>query len=180
MQFINSLLNALGKNLNDIDLKHLVSEFGVEKLELQKEKDACPYEYMNCQEKIDETSLPDKRWFYSYLKDGKVDKESKWNKAGFTMDGHISDKKYLHCQKVWKEFEMKTLRDFHDHYLRQYVLLLADVFEKLIGTCMKYYGLDPCQYFSAPGLSWDAMLKMFGVELQKLDDTINTCFLRKV
>ena len=45
---------------------------------------------------------------------------------------------------------------------------------------MKYYGLDPCQYFSAPGLSWDAMLKMFGVELQKIDDTINTCFLRKV
>ena len=75
---------------------------------------------------------------------------------------------------------MKTLRDFHDHQLRQYVLLLADVFEKIIGTCMKYYGLDPCQYFSAPGLSWDAMLKMFGVELQKIDDTINTCFLRKV
>ena len=35
---------------------------------------------------------------------------------------------------------------------------------------MKYYGLDPCQYFSAPGLSWDAMLKMFGVELEKIDD----------
>ena len=47
---------------------------------------------------------------------------------------------------------------------------------------MKYYGLDSCQYFSAPGLSWDAMLKMFGVELEKIDDidTINTCFLRKV
>lgn len=34
MQFINSLLNTLGKKLNDIDLKHLVSKFGVEKLEL--------------------------------------------------------------------------------------------------------------------------------------------------
>ena len=54
--------------------------------------------------------------------------------------------------------------DYHDHYLKKDVLLLADVFEKFIGTCLKYYGLDPCHYFSSPGLSWDAMLKMTGVK----------------
>ena len=32
---------------------------------------------------------------------------------------------------------------------------------------LKYYGLDPCHYFSAPGLSWNAMLKMTGIELEK-------------
>ena len=48
------------------------------------------------------------------------------------------------------------------------VLLLADVFEKFIDTCLKFDWLDPCCYFSSPGLSWDAMLKMAGVRLEKL------------
>ena len=47
------------------------------------------------------------------------------------------------------------------------MLLLSDVFEQFIFTCLKYYGLDPCHYFSSPGLSWDAMLKMTKVELEK-------------
>ena len=61
--------------------------------------------------------------------------------------------------------------DYHDHYLKKDVLLLADVFEKFIDTCLKFYGLDPCHYFSSPGLSWDAMLKMTGMRLKK------TCIL---
>ena len=55
---------------------------------------------------------------------------------------------------------MKNMGDYHDHYFKKLVLLLTDVFEKFIDTCLKYYGLDPCHYFSSPGLSWDAMLKM--------------------
>ena len=58
----------------------------------------------------------------------------------------------------------------HDCYLRKDVLLLADVFEKFISTCLKYYDLDPCHYFSAPGSSWDAMLKMTEVTLEKISD----------
>ena len=54
--------------------------------------------------------------------------------------------------------------DYLDHYLEKDVLLLADVFEELIDTCLKLYGLHPCHYFSSPGLSWDAMLKMTGVK----------------
>ena len=50
------------------------------------------------------------------------------------------------------------------------VLLLADVFERFISTCLKYYGLDPCHSFSAPGLPWDAMLKMTKIELEKISD----------
>ena len=48
--------------------------------------------------------------------------------------------------------------------MKKDVLLLA-VFEKFIDTYLKFYGLDPCHYFSSPGLSWDAMLKMTGVRL---------------
>ena len=47
---------------------------------------------------------------------------------------------------------------------------MVDTFEKFISTCLKYYGLDPCHYFSAPGLSWDAMLKMTKIELEKVSD----------
>ena len=63
---------------------------------------------------------------------------------------------------------MKNMGDNHDHYLKKCVSLLADVFEKFIDTCLKFYRLDPCDYFSSPGLSWDAMLKMAGVRLKEL------------
>ena len=59
------------------------------------------------------------------------------------------------------------------------VLLLADVFEKFIFTCLKNYDLDPCHYFKAPGLSWDAMLKMIGVTLEKMSDPDKYMFLNK-
>ena len=74
---------------------------------------------------------------------------------------------------------MKNMGDYHDHYLKKDVLLLADVFEKFIDTCLKFYGLDPCHYFSSPGLSWDAMLKMTGVKLEKISDNDKYLFIEK-
>ena len=53
-------------------------------------------------------------------------------------------------------------------YLILDALLLTDIFEEFIGTCLKFYRLDYCHYFSSPGLSWDAMLKMTGMRLKKL------------
>ena len=58
-------------------------------------------------------------------------------------------------------------------------MLLADLFEKFIKTCLDYYELDPCHYFSSPGLSWDAMLKMTGVELELISDTDMHLFIEK-
>ena len=69
--------------------------------------------------------------------------------------------------------------DYHYHYLEKDVFLLADVFEKFIVTCSKYYGLDPCHYFSSPGLSWDAMLKMTDIELEKISDIDKYLFIEK-
>ena len=69
--------------------------------------------------------------------------------------------------------------DYHIHYLKKDVLLLADVFEKFIDTCLKFYGLDPCHYFSSPGLSWDAMLKMTGIKLEKTSDIDKYLFTEK-
>ena len=69
--------------------------------------------------------------------------------------------------------------DYHDHYFKKDVLLLTDVFEKFIDTCLKYYGLDPCHYFSSSGLSWDAMLKMTNIELEKISDIDKYLFIKK-
>ena len=73
---------------------------------------------------------------------------------------------------------MENMGDCHHHYLKKDILLLADVFEKFIDTCLKFYGLDPCHYFSFPGLSWDAILKMTGVKLKTISD-IDKYFLLK-
>ena len=71
------------------------------------------------------------------------------------------------------------MRDSHDHYLKKDVLLLAVIFERFIKTCLKYYNLDPCHYFSAPGLSWDTMLKMTNIELEKISDSDKHIFIEE-
>ena len=111
--------------------------------------------------------------FYSFVKDETT------NDDGEKVDDHISRQDYLTCQKVWNEFNMNDMGDYHDHYLKKYVLLLADVFEKFIDTCLKFYKLDPWHYFSSPGLSWDAMLKMTGVKLEKISDIDKYLFIEK-
>ena len=66
-------------------------------------------------------------------------------------------------------FKIKHLGEYHDLYLKCDVLLLCDVFEKFINVCLEYYCLDPCHYFSSPELSWDAMLEITGIELEKIN-----------
>ena len=74
---------------------------------------------------------------------------------------------------------MKNMGDYHDHYFQKDVLLLADVFENFVDTCLKFCEFDPCHYFSSPGLSWDAMLKMTGVKLEKIFDIDMYLFIEK-
>ena len=74
---------------------------------------------------------------------------------------------------------MNTVDDYHDLYLKTDLLLLADVFEKFIDTCLDYYGLDICHYFSSLGLSWDAMLKMTRIELDLISDIDMHLFIEK-
>ena len=117
--------------------------------------------------------MPARKYFYGSAKDGKIGDDGK------KSDGHISLKDYLTCEKIWDKFDIKDMGDYHDHYLKKDVLLLADVFEKFIDTCLKFYGLDPCHYFSSPGLSWDAMLKMTGVKLENISDIDKYLFIEK-
>ena len=89
LQFYNSSLDTLASNLEDNDFKHLTSEFGIDKLEILKRKDAYPYEWLDSYEKFKHTSLPEKKYFYSSLKDGKRNRSNE----------HISDEQYQPLQK---------------------------------------------------------------------------------
>ena len=91
MQFMNSSVVRLVKNLSDEDFKYLIKEFGSENLELLKQKGAYPYEYMNTFEKGNEEKLPAKKYFYSSTKNGKISDDGK------ISDGHINVKDYLTC-----------------------------------------------------------------------------------
>ena len=117
--------------------------------------------------------LPARKYFYSSTKDEKIGDDGK------ISDGHISVKDYLTCEKIWDKFKIKNMGNYHDYYLKKDVLLSAHVFEKFIDTCLKFYGLDPCHYFSSSGLSWDAMLKMNGVKLEKISDIAKYLFIEK-
>ena len=129
---------------------------------------------MNNFERFNENKLPARKYIYSSTKDEKISDDGK------ISDGHISAKDYLTFEKIWHKFEMKNMGDYHDHYLIKDILLLfIDVFEKFIDTCLKYYELDPFHYFSSPGLSWDAMLKMTDIKLEKISDIGKYLFIEK-
>ena len=93
-------------------------------------------------------------------------------------DGHITDGKYLTCIKLWNRFNMKNMVDNHDHYLKKDVLLIA-IFEKFTSKSLELYKLDPSYYFSSPGLSWDAVLKMTGIKLELISDIEKHLFIEK-
>ena len=120
----------------------------IESLNLLKQKGVFPYEYMTDFSKLSATSLPPKDAFYSQL-----------NKTG------ISDEDYAHAQKVWRAFNCETMTDYHDLYLKTDVLLLTDIMTEFRKVCKRVYGLDALHYYTAPGLAWDAMLKLTKVKL---------------
>ena len=122
---------------------------------------AYPYEYMDSFKGFGEEKFPDRECFCSSVKDGTT------GGNGEKLNAHLSDEDYLTCNNIWNEFKMKSMGDCHDHCFKKDVLLLADVFEKFIDTCLKFYKLDPFHYFSSPGFSQDAMLQVTGVKLEK-------------
>ena len=105
--------------------------------------------------------MPDKCEYFSSIKDKCISKEE-----------------YDRAINLWNIFKIKTLGDYHNLYLKTNVLLLTDVFQNLL-ICSDYYGLDPCHYFSTPGLSFDAMLKMTKVKLEHIQNINVHLFIEK-
>ena len=153
LKFMSSSLEALVNNLPKDAFINLNKYYTPEEAELIKQKGFYPYEYMNTEEKFNDTKLPPRKAFYSKL-----------------SGRGITEKDYKHAWNVWNTFNMKTFKDYHELYNETDVLLLADVFENFRDLCLKIYGLDPVYYFTAPGLAWDACLKITDIDLELLSD----------
>lgn len=158
LRFMKSSLDTLASNLQCEQKRILKSEceksgFCSDKFSLLNRKGVFLYEYIDKYAKLEESMLPPKEMFYSTLR-----------------DAHISETDYVHAQNVWNKFNVRTLGEYSDLYLKTDVLLLADVFENFRAMCYDTYALDPAHYFSAPGLSFDAMLKCTGVSIELFTD----------
>ena len=153
LKFMSSSLGALVNNLPKDGFKNISKYYTSEEVELIKQKGFYPYEYMDKVEKFNDPTPPPREVFYSKL-----------------SGRGISEKDYKHVWNVWHTFKMKTFKDYHELYNETDVLLLADVFENFRDLCLKIYGLDPVYYFTAPGLAWDACLKMTNINLELLSD----------
>ena len=161
-QFMSSSLDRLVSNLPKDDLIYTSKVFKGKRLNLMSQKGVYPYDFMDSFEKFNQMKLPTKDQFYSILN-----------------DQHIADDEYDHAKKVWKTFKIKTMGEYHNLYLGSNVLLLTDVFKNFRKTCMQYYKLDPCDYFTSPGLSWDATLKMANIKLELMTDIDMFQFIKK-
>ncbi|GFV96262.1 uncharacterized protein TNCV_2812391 [Trichonephila clavipes] len=93
-------------------------------------------------------------------------------------DEDITDNDYQHANHVWNAFNLKTLGEYSDLYEKTDVLL-SDIFENFRSVCMKAYNLDPVWYYTAPGLSWDSMLKFTKVKIELLMDSDVYLFIEK-
>ena len=153
LKFMSSSLEALVNNLPKDAFKNLLKYFTPEQAEILKQKGFYPYEYMDSEEKFNDTKPPPQKAFNSKLS-GKG----------------ISNKNYNHVLNVWNTFNMKIFKEYHELYNITDVLLLADVFENFRDLCLKIYGLDPVYYFTAPGLAWDACLKITDIDLELLSE----------
>ena len=164
-QFMSSCLENLVKDLKHGGLekfKYTREEFG-KNTDMMTRKGVYPYTFMSDWDKFNINT--------NYLKP-----------KHFTNDltgDKISYSDYFFYHEVCRTFNITDIGEYHDLYLKTDVLLLADVFENFRKTCLEYYGLDPCHYFSAPGLSWDALLKMTGIELELLSDPNMYLFIEK-
>ena len=159
-QFLSASLDSLVENLRsdtkDLEYKfrHFFSDFNSKvDAHLLLQKNAFPYDYLDSEEKFEETQLPPIECFHSSIKN----------------EG-ISQDEYDHAKRVFEHLKLRNLGEWTDVYLKTDVLLLCSVFENFRDVILREFQLDPAHFYSSPGLSWSAMLKMTKIELQLLTD----------
>ena len=112
-----------------------------------------PYSYMTGPKKFVETQLPPIEAFHNTLEDEPCRQEN-----------------YDRAREIWVQYDMKTMRDYHDHYLLSDVLLLADVFQNFRNSVYEQHHLDPLHFITLPSRAWASTLKYTGAELDLITD----------
>ena len=147
---LDSLVNNLARGGNEF---FCFDEYNEHQRELLIRKGMYPYEYIDSWDRFEEMNLPSKDSFYSAL----------------SMSG-VSETDYEHARKIWREFGINNMGEYHHLYLKTDVILLANVFEAFRNVCLNNYGLDPAHFYTAPRLAWKACLKKTGIRLELLLD----------
>lgn len=138
------------------------SQLSSKKLNMLCTKGIYPYDYMDCENKMEDLQLPPKEAFYNILN-----------------NQSISNKEYRFAQSIWEKFDIKNMLEYTNIYLKTDVLLLADVFENFRNTSLNLYDLDPAHYFTTAMLSWDAMLKFTKERIELLTDIDMLMFVER-
>lgn len=157
---LSSLLPPQKKKI--LHNEYTKSGLTVVQIEMLSRKGVLCYDFIDSWKKLNQCTFPLKSQFFSKL-----------------TETPISDENYEFAQQVWTTFNIKTLGEYSDLYLKTDVLLLADVFENFRENCYTVYQLDPAHYFTAPGLSFDAMLKYTKIEIELLTDVDMFLFIEK-
>ena len=126
---INTSIDQLINNVTDKDFTEIFT--------MCRGKGIYCYDYIDSFNRYQETTIPPIEQFDSIL-----------NIAS------ISNEEYERAQKMWELFDCQNLGDYTDLYLKLDVFILADCFEKFI----TFFPLNPCNYISAPSLSWDVLM----------------------
>ena len=149
MRFMKSSIESLAKNINTHKYLNLLPYDTT----LLCRKGIYPYEYMDSLSKFNETQLPPIESFYSNLKSESVSQED-----------------YSYAQEVWKKLNIQNLLHYTVVYMQTDIMHLADIFETFRDTCLRNYNLDPCHFYTSPGLSWNAMLYSTKIQLDLISD----------
>ena len=155
-QFMSTSLEKLVSNLKQSGIenfKHTKKEFK-HNFEWMTRKGVYPYSYLTS--------------FKNFNDDPKSLKLKHFKNDLTGQDIKLED--YNFFLETCDKFNIKTLGEYQNLYLKSDVTLLADVFENFRNVCLNYYDLDPCHYVSSPGLSWDACLKMTNIKLELFTD----------
>jgi len=163
-QFLGESLAVLAQNLQqkgELYFRRLRSIFPrSSEYKLLLQKGIFPYNYISSLDVLSETTLPPKNEFYNDL-----------------TRSHVSDEEYQFAQRVWNQFECKTLEDYLKVYLMTDVLLLADCFENFRDNCLRDYELDPVRYFSLAHFTFDAFLRKSQAQLELFTDVNQYLFV---
>ncbi|XP_069673398.1 uncharacterized protein [Periplaneta americana] len=151
-RFMPSSLAQLADNLPKDKFSETKKNFK-NKFDLVCRKGVFPYDYLTTSDRLEDNCLPPKENFFSKL-----------------TNEHITEEDYNHAKSVWETFNIQTLGEYSDLYLKSDTLILTDVFENFREMCLKAYDLDCMYYYTVPGLAYSAMLKLTGVELQLIKD----------
>lgn len=93
----------------------------------------------------------------------------------------VSDDDYNYAMAIYKDFNCQNMGDYSDLYLKTDTLILTDIFEKLSEDCLSSdtYSLGPAHYLSAPGYSWDAMMRYTRTEIELISDASMLSFIKR-